>query len=283
MIYISKVQYKYNELAYAEQICKHGFQTNHLFTELRLLAIYYKQELGYKPKQRREQILEFCEEYIPMFNRAKYYKLINQALRQAENPNACLIVVDKIPIYKKEIDYITHCDVSEDIKKVMFTFLVQWKINKKIYTEKNKKEYTTFFFKGGKNKYNTLKKMSNISNKYNINTDIICELSEKEYITIYHNGLISLDFLKECLDIEGNSEITFEVKGNYIDIGYWYDYYVSDKENRKNIDFCSCCGSAFKKKNNVQKYCSEECALKQKSIQDHNRYINSIQNNSLYN
>lgn len=273
MIYIGS-QYKYNELAYAELISKNGFQTSHLFTELKLLALYYKQVLGYKPKQRREQVLAFCEEYIPLFNRAKYYKIINQALSQADKPNACLIVVDKIPVYKKEMDYIRHCDTTYEIKKVLFTFLIQWKINQKIYTEKNKKEYTTFYFKGGKSKYNTLKKMSNISNKLNINTDIISELNDKHLITVYHNGLISLEFLKECLDLKGDSPLLFEIKGNYQDIGYWYEYYnpIVTQQNH-NIDFCQCCGSAYIKKKNVQKYCCDECAAKQKSIQDHNRYV----------
>ena len=75
--------YKYNELEYARLIYNKGFQTKHIPTELRLLVLYYKEVLKLKPKQRMEMIYDYCEKNMPDYKRAKYFKMINRALNQA--------------------------------------------------------------------------------------------------------------------------------------------------------------------------------------------------------
>ena len=77
------MDYKYNELEYAKLIYDKGFQTKHIPTELRLLAVYMRDILEMKPKERREELYKYCEVNIPNYNKAKYFKTINRALQQA--------------------------------------------------------------------------------------------------------------------------------------------------------------------------------------------------------
>ena len=244
------MNYKYNELAYAEEIYNKGFLTKYFPTELKLLVLYYRDILELKPKEREYRIYEFCKKYIPNFRKEKFYKTINRALTAGLKKDQKLITIPKIDIYKSEIDYLNSLDINQEYKKVMFTFLVQYKINKMIYEYKYDKEFNSYYFKGGKKKYNNIKKISNISSKILLNDEIINSLGSLSYVTILHNGLIYLDYLDNCNE-EG--DIAFSIT-DYDNIGLYLDYY----NNIKGVTKCEVCEEIIKMKNNRQKYC-ESC------------------------
>jgi hypothetical protein len=150
------INYKYNELEYAELVLKNGFQTKHIPTELRLLVLYFRDVLKLKPKQREKMIYAFCEKYIPEFKKEKYFKRINKALRFAFKKDQKLIDIYKVNIYQSEMGYINSLDIKYEYKKVLFTFLITYKINKFIYEYKNNKEYNSYYFKGGLKRYNNI-------------------------------------------------------------------------------------------------------------------------------
>jgi len=252
--------YKYNEFVYAEIIYNKGFQTKHIPTELRLLVLYYRDVLGYKPKEREEKIYDFCKNNIPNFKKEKFFKSINKALRAASDKRQKLVTIKGIDVFKAEIDYINNLDIQYEYKKVMFAFLVQMKLNKIVCEGKYNKEYNSIYFKGGTKKYNNIKKMANIPDKMFINDEVINKLEELKLITILFKGAILLNFINNCIQ---NDDIVFTIT-DFENVGLYLDYYNGVKGVKKCEGGC---GYIIKMKNNKQKYC-DDCAKEIKIQQD---------------
>ena len=245
--------YKYDENTYAKKIFdSNKFQTKHIPTELRLLVIYYRDVLGLKPKDRKIKLYKFCEDNIPDFNKAVYYKIINRALQRGSNKKQKLVTIDKVDIYKDEVDYINSLDIKYDYKKIMFAFLVQMRLNKIMYEKRNNKEYkATNYFKGGKQKYKNILSMANVSSKIDINDDFVNDLSQVEnpLITILYKGLIILNFLDNC---KQSGDIVFVIK-NYEDVGWYFDYY----NHVDKVKLCAYCEQPFKQVHGNELYCKK--------------------------
>ena len=96
------MQYKYNEQEYGKKIYDDGFQTDFVRYELVVLVKYLK-SIGMKKKETEVFLYEFCEKYIISFNKIKYYKVIDGAIRDGRRGNNKLIVVKQILIMKKTI------------------------------------------------------------------------------------------------------------------------------------------------------------------------------------
>jgi hypothetical protein len=265
------MNYKYNELKYAELIYNEGFKTKYFLTELKLLVLYYRDILKYDCEKIELEVNNFCKIYIPNFKKEKFFKIINAAIKISTNKNKKLINIDKILITKCEIDYINNLDVKYEYKKIMFTFLVQMKLNKFVYELNNKDVYTNIFFEGGNKKYNNIKKMAYINNKISMHDEVINELSKLGLITILHRGLIILDYLKNCIECDN---IIFEIK-NFEHVGLYLDYY----NNIDKVKKCENCENIIKAKNNKTKYC-DECAeeIEKENHKERNRkwYKNKI-------
>lgn len=251
------ISYKYNEIQYAELIFRKGFQTKHIPTELRLLVLYCRDIVKLKPQEREKYIYEFCNKYISNFKKEKFFKTINKTLTNALNKKQKLVNIDKIDIYENEIQYINDLDIKYDYKKVMFTFMVQLKLNKAVYEYKNNKEYNSIYFRGGKKKYNNIKKIANISSKLSINDEVINELSKIKLIEILCRGAILLKYLE---NIKCGDKVLIEIK-DFENIGYYFDYY----NKVEGVIQCENCNKPIKQINNKNKYC-KECA-KEKNIQ----------------
>lgn len=247
------MKWKYNELAYAELICNNGIQSKYLFTELKLLVLYYRDVLELKPKERELALYNFCYKYIYNFKKEKYYKIIKQVLNKGLNKEVKLIVVDKINIYTLELKYINSLDINYQYKKILFAFLVKHKLNRIIYKIKNNKDYNTLYFKGSKQKYSEIKKMSNIPHKLNLHTEGIHNLNQLGLINILYRGAINLDYIENCKE-EGDVAIAIT---DFENVGLYFDYY----NKIKRVIKCEECDKPIRKKSNKQKYCSE-CAKK---------------------
>lgn len=252
------MNYKYNELEYAELIYSKGFQSKYINTELKLLVLYLRDVLNMKPKEYEFNLYKFCKNHIPNFKRENYFKVINKALKIGSNKQQKLITISKIEIYKSELNYINSFDINQEYKKVMFTFLVQLKLNKIIYEYKYNKEYNMLYFSGGKIKYNNIKNMSNIPKIMSLNDEVINALSGLNLITILHKGKISLDYIKNCIP-EG--EVAIEVT-DFENVGLYLDYY----NDVKGVVKCDC-GRIIKQKNNRHKYC--DICWKEKELEKH--------------
>lgn len=264
------INYKYNELEYAELVFKKGFQTKHIPTELRLLVLYLRDIVGLKPKQREEAIYNFCKLHIPKFKKEKFFKTIKKALNAGLKKEQKLVTIPYIEISQKEIDYINSLDIKYEYKKVLFAFLVQIKLNKQVYEYKYDKEYNSIYFKGGRKKYSVIKDMSNIPTKMSLNDEVINELANKGYIQILHKGAILLKYLEDCIS---SGDIIIRIT-DYENVGFYFDYY----NGVKDIILCEVCDQPTKKTGKNQKMCSS-CRVN-KEIENNRKYAReSMQRN----
>lgn len=241
------MDFKYHDTARAEFVLKNGFTDNHIFNDARILALYYRDVLGYKPKKRAEELYEFFSKNIPDFNEVLFYKLINKALNIAKNKKKKLIDIDYIPIYKSEIEYIKNLSLEDNIKKVLLACLVKIKINKRISEILTEETYEGYFLSKNLSD-NDILKISNVT-KSKKKLNIFYILESEGYITTYYSGSTRMNIFYDIPVDE--TEVALQIK-DYNNIGYYYDYYIG-----KNIKFCEICGMPFRPKAKNGKYCKE--------------------------
>ena len=241
---------KYNEKLYAERLLKEGFLTKYIAYELKILVKYYKQEMKISAKQRKILIYEFCEKYIIEFNRVKYFKIINSALRYGSKGINKLIVINSIQVTDKEIEYINGLEIEEYYKKVLFTLMIKTKLNKELCLQKFNNASKFNFFGGKVELYKEIKQMSKIPDTYDINI-IINDLSNMGYIDIRNRGRVNLLFIE---NIELSKNFVFEVN-NFYNIGYYFDWF----NGNNGVIKCENdgCEELVKKTGKNQKYCKE--------------------------
>jgi hypothetical protein len=241
-----------NDFEYVEWILANGFDlnNNNLLEQMRLLAIYYRDELDLKPKQREQQLIKFCEEHIPGFRYEIYYSLIDKAINASRKKENKLIYIPHVDIYSEELKYIDALDVSHYYKKVLFTLLVNIKYNKVVYKLKNDKEPSEelgFQFTDESVRY--IKKTAKIPSSIDINADAVHTFVKLGVIKDITLGYIVIPYLQECYE---KGEVAIQVS-SYDNAGYYYDYHVGDKK----IRFCQECDAPFRIKANNQKFCLE--------------------------
>lgn len=257
------MNYRYNEEEYAKLIYEKGFQTRFIKYELVLLVKYLKL-LKYSKSQTEEFLYNFCKRHIEGFNKIKYFKIIDSAIRDGRKIDNKLITLKSIDILKHELEYIDSLPLEHEYKKLLLTFLVNKKISMEIYRIKHEKEknvHLSMYFEGNKKKFNEIFKQANLNSKNNINlminklTEFEDEKGEKEIIEPIIRGDIVLKFI-EKIDYKNNKEVYYELPSNGFDnVGWVFDYY----KGVNNIKKCESCSVLIKQSNNKVKYC-KECA-----------------------
>lgn len=245
---------RYREDLYAEQILENGFLTKYHVHEMKILVKYFKSK-GIKPKERKNLIYEFCEKYIEDFNKVLYFRKINSALIVGQKKHNNLIIIKEIPITKSEVDFINNLDIEYHYKKVVFTLLVQNKINKMVCDFLFGKHSDYNFFGGKKQHYKETFSQSKIPVRYSLNNvnvkndihNIINRLNEQGIIRLGNRGRIVLSFIDE---IESDDEIALNVT-TFDNIGYYLDYF----NNENNVIKCECCNELVKKTGKNHRMC----------------------------
>lgn len=256
-------KYEYKERDYAEEILKNGFTSNHVRHELKILVKYYKEQ-GHKPKERKDLIYDFCEKYLDGYDRVTHFKMINSVLNYGSNRKNKLIQIDNVNVTKKELEYIEQLGLEHDYKKILFTWIVLDKLNKKYHEIRNDSEPINEYYFGGRYNYNKLITYSNINLKRKSDIHkIIHKLSELGLVEIRMKSKIKLLFMYE---ISKNEEVAMEIS-NFEKIGMYYDLHCGI--NR--IKECENCGEPIKVIGNKTKYCSL-CAKRIKNEQNKKYY-----------
>lgn len=249
-------KFQYKERTYAKEILSKGFTSNHIKYELQLLVKYYK-EFGHKPKERKELIYKFCEQYLEGFDRVIHYKLINSVLNHGSNRKNILVEIDSISITAEELAYIDNLDIDHTYKKVVFTLLVLDKLNKKYHEIRNEPKSNEHYF-GGTQKYKELISSSKIClNKNNLIHSMIGLLNEKGIVQVTGNSSIKLSFI---YDIPESDDVSISIK-TFDTVGYYYDLHTGENKIKK----CECCETPIRITSNRTKYC--DCCWKEKEME----------------
>lgn len=239
---------KYDEVGYAEEILTRGFLTKHIYTEMTLLVLYYRDFFGYKPKERKEALISFCEKNWADYQPELHYTMINRALRIADK-HMRLVTVGYVNVFQHDLDVIDSYNVSYDHKKLLFTMLVMLRLDRYYRMLKFDKEYTANIFYATESVMRNVKKLAGLNGRGDLCMSMIPDLVEAGAIKVLYRGKLLLTFMDRCTDTDRSVlEVTC-----YDDIGCYYDLY----NNRKKIGICSECGKPFKKSSNRQMRCKD--------------------------
>ena len=238
----------YHDIKRVEHILKKGFDRNDLAVDMKMLCVYYRDVLGYKPKQRKDALEAFCEEHINGYNEVLYFRIIDSALNFAKKKNSRLVEINKIDIYKSEVDYINNLPVEPNFKRILFALLVSIKLHRTmlatIYTAYREGYFTSKRIKDSEI-FNIAHVTTNLTKRYYFHM-----LEMMGYITTYKSGVMNVKIF-DNMPID-TSEVAIEIK-RFLYAGYYFDAY----NNEPLIIYCPKCGVPFRKTNGRHIYCKE--------------------------
>lgn len=260
------VEHRYNELVYAEEIFKNGFQSTFLRYELVVLVKYLK-HLEYSKKDTERFLYSFCKKHIIGFNEVKYYRVIDGAIRDGRKKKNPLIIVQDIPIWINELEYIDSLNIDNEHKKLLLSFLVKKKISLEIHKLINNDATISIYFEGSRKKFKEIFDCANITGKYKVDF-MVNDLVNKDIVTSTYDGNIILDFIQEIEVVDKADGVYHLLQPcDFENIGLIFDCYKGINKVTK----CEVCGKIIKgkgKKNN--KYC-EKCAKEKIKERDRKR------------
>ncbi|WP_268623406.1 hypothetical protein [Paenibacillus alvei] len=251
------MNYKYDEEAYAKYLLEHGFMTNSHNYELKILVKYLKY-LGFKPKERKQWLLDFCEKHMEGYDYVKHYKLINSVLAYGSKKTNQLIVIKSMDVTEDEMDFIGNTGLDESHQKVLLSLLVLHKVKVEICRICFDKDSIQNHFGGTKKAYRELAETAGLPSKQKINA-IINECSNTGLLTVLDRGKIQLSFLDLIGTRSANTVLTVN---SFDNIGDYLDYY----NGSKRIGTCHNCGKLIRLTSNRMKHC-KACALELERLQ----------------
>lgn len=247
--------YKYREEEYVDIILEKGFQKKYVATELKLLAIRYRDTLV-EENMTKDKVKEaikaslhgFLEKHIESYSYFSWYRAVNKAVRAALSGHRKLITIKEVDITEGEADYIRSIGVTTDYQKIFFSFLVYAKLTSRV-AEIRGVTIDQSVFSGKSAKYEMLKKMANVSRKIDINSNFIYDMAQKELIEILDDGGIRHTWLKYCTS---SGKTVLQLK-DFVNVGLAWEYL----QNGKQVKVCSRCGDFFRVSRKNRKLCPE--------------------------
>lgn len=248
--------YIYRQKEYAMLVYYRGFQTQYVRHELMLMGLYLRDVGHFSNKVIETQITAFCKRYMEQFNPRRDYEMIQDVMRKVASKKNRLIQIDEIVVYQDEIDCIRATGASEDIQRLMFTILVQKKIDKINYETRHPyKQYNPTFLSSDERRNKKLAIKAGFDAKKDISGGLLHEMKERGWISVLPNGVLRLHFLPD-LNRKGGEAI-IRVK-DYRAIGMYWDHYLG----KKTVGLCGRCGSPFRRTVHNRKTCNECLARK---------------------
>lgn len=254
----------YKEKDYVEGLLKKRSFDVGAKGDLKVLAKYYKSQ-GFSYKDIESKLYEFANtKGKKWFKNVVHFKLIDSAVNFTRKKDNILVQIDKVDVYKVELDYIESLPYSYIEKKILFAMLV---INK-LKQEKTKLKgmdvnYDINYFGGGSFGYKTM--LDSLQEKL---TRTFCDKEIHKVIKKFNDdGLtrtskttsLELLYLKN-INYEDTDEVVLEIE-DFDRLGLYYDYHNNKIKSVKCI-IVGCENYVFKL-NNYTKYC-EQCAYKER-------------------
>lgn len=249
------LSHKYDELEYAKEVYKNGFQSAFVRYEIMVLVKYLK-FLGYDKKNTEREIYNFCQEHIENFNEVKFYKVIDGAIRDGRKLSSPLIIVKSIPIYVKELEYIDSLNIEHEYKKLLLSMYVKKKISLEIHKLTNEKAKLSLYVNAHRKNAKEIFESAKITGKHKFDY-MVNYLLNKEIIGLVYNGDVVLECISNMDEICEDDEVYYNLLNSEFNYcGLVFDLYKS--VNRVKV--CGRCCQIIKcngRKDNSRKYCDK--------------------------
>lgn len=236
----------------AQKILGHGFQAPNASMwgyELKLLALYLRDQYGMKPSSIKAYLDVFCHDHIRDYHYRSCYRMIDAACKYAQDRKNALIQIDRIDVTEGEAGYIRALDMPYDHKKAMFTLLVIKKLDALCYEKRHAgSRYGMGYLSADEEKMRFFRQASCLPPKINIPRDILFRWREMGLIRVTHAGFI-LDFM-ERMPADGETAVSVR---HFDCIGLYWD----KLEHPEQTGECAVCGKPFRKIRGGRIYCPE--------------------------
>ena len=248
--------YQYRQRDYAALIYLKGAQTKYTRYELRLVALFLRDVMGYAPKPLRQGIIECLQKWDEQYTLNKWCVEIEQTAAYARNKKHKLVQCDSIPMYQSEVEYIKGLDIPEDLKRAVWTMMVQKKLDKMVYETRHDKSYQIFTYANNSKRIKALPRVAGIKKKRGFDTasDILHPLYCAGLIDVIQTrgDPFKLNFADKIV-FEGEEAVRVT---DYEHIGLYWNYVTG-----ANVGLCEVCGAPFKRKDTgrPRKVC-DDCA-----------------------
>lgn len=235
--------YQYRQRDYAALVYLKGIQSNHWRYELRLVALFLRDVMGCTPKPLRQGIIECLQKWDKRYTLNKWCVQIEQTVAYARNKKHKLVQCDGIPMYQSEVEYIKELDISDDLKRAVWTMMVQKKLDKVVYETRHEKPYQIFIYGNSPKRLKAFPRVAGIKKKRGFDTasDILHPLYCAELIDVLQTrgDPFKLNFADKIV-FEGEEAVRVT---DYEHIGLYWDYVTGGK-----VGLCEVCGAPFKRK-----------------------------------
>ena len=257
-------KFTYKEKDKALFLLEKGFSSNHYQKTDMLILMKYFRFLGYEKKQAKEEVFSLLKKTVVGIEDEEYKKIVSNIANSVYTKDKKIIQVDKIDIYKEELDFINSLEIKHTAKKLLFAFLcfkkiefqvTDGKVNMNYYSEK---DYKT----------------KNLKQMYGSNMNIDMQIYYLSTFGLVENAY-NTDTRLMFMDMIGETkELAFEIS-RFEDTALFFDRY----NGVGKIKECTECGKLIKVKSKTKtpKYC-DECAKMIKNEQNKTYYRNNLGN-----
>lgn len=254
-------KFLFKEKDRAEFIIGKGEVGSYIKSDISVLLKYYK-SLDISKKDAICEVKKILKKTMSSFDISERYDgVIKSIADKSYHKDSKLVHVDKVDIYKEELEFINNLDVKYSLKKILFTLLVYKKVEFEITNHKCNMNY----YSDNDYKRRNLKLIYGSTMKLD---ESVFELSKLDLLQNGYNSDIKLFFIDKIAEL-GKTEVVYEVNV-FENSALYFDLY----NNRgSKIKPCQNCGMMFKPKSNAGKYC-KNCAKEVKIQQDKGYYYN---------
>lgn len=248
-------KFLFKERDRAEFIINKGFVGNYIKSDISVLLKYYK-ESGMVKKDAICEVKRILKKTMGCSEVSeKYENEIKSIADKSYHKDSKLIHVDKVDIYKEELEFINNLEVRYSLKKILFTLLIYKKIEFEITDHKCNVNY----YSDNDYKRRNLKLIYGSAMKLD---ESVFELSKLDLLQNGYNSDIKLLFIDKINELD-KTDVVYEVV-EFENSALYFDMYNS---RGNKIKPCQNCKMLFKPKSNAGKYC-KNCAKEVKMQQD---------------
>jgi len=260
----NKKLFSFDEKRDAETIIQRGFPDGDInYTEMYLVAKYFRQTMNYGEIRLEREIIRFCKEQDKDFNPVVEATAIKKWVRSAMNYN--LREIYSISISQKEINFLKTIEIEKDRKLLFMALVLSKGLKLGNTTKKNRIPNTSTNHYIPFAKFSDVIRLSGIKNLTEVQlADIFWKYKPAIIVCYPKRELVKLDYA----DKNPETEISLD---NLNELLSYYQLLLTEPyTGKEKILMCANCKKETKKEYNNQKYC-KACSVIVKKEKDKKR------------